>query len=147
MTCQEYGRNRRGEIEMFVTKLCARATVLAFVAMLVSCASAPDTGRVGPQDIRLEVDNGNYLDVVVFGLQDHTTTRIGSVTGLSSATFLIPDRLLVLGRIRILVDPVGSPVAYLTDEIMVNPGDVVELYVAGVIRMSSWSVRSGGGGS
>ena len=147
MTCHRPVRNRLGGTEMSVGKLCARVAILAFVATLVSCAAGPGTERVGPSDVRLEVDNQNYLDVVVFGLQDHTTTRIGSVTGLSSATFTIPHRLLVLGRVRLLVDPVGSPVAYLTDEVMVNPGDILELRVASVIRMSSWSVRSGGGGS
>lgn len=125
----------------------ARVALVALVSVLASCAGRSGPERLEAVEIRIEVDNANYLDVVVFGLQDHTATRIGTVSGLMSATFSIPHHLVVLGRVRILVDPVGSPVAYLTDEIMVNPGETIELRVAGRIRMSSWSVRGSGGAS
>lgn len=125
------------------------AAVLLAGALLSACAgrSAPSRfagGREAGQ-IRLEVDNRNYSDVVVFGLQGATAIRLGSVTGLTSKTLAVPDHLVVAGQLRLLVDPIGSAAAYLSDEIMVNPGDVVVLHVGSLIRQSSWLVRAGEG--
>ncbi len=102
-------------------------------------APAPD-GR-----ITVEVRNQHYLDVVVLGLLDGSATRLGTETGLMDGAFDVPAHVVVVGHVRLLVDPVGSAEAYLTDPIPVFPGDVVELRVASSIGMSSWSVRRGTG--
>lgn len=119
--------------------------VLVVAAVLSACAgrraSTPFAGGGEDYDIPVEVDNHNYLDIVVFAMQGEATNRLGSVTGLSSRSLTVPGQLVVAGRIRLLVDPVGSREAYLTEDIMVNPGDVVVLQVGSVIRQSSWSVR------
>lgn len=119
--------------------------VLVVAATLSACAgrsaSTPFADGGEDYDIPVEVDNHNYLDIVVFALQGEATTRLGSVSGLSSSSLNVPGQLVVLGRIRLLVDPVGSREAYLTEDIMVNPGDVVVLQVGSAIRQSSWSVR------
>lgn len=121
---------------------------MLFAALLLSaCAGrslpSPFGGGREAEDITLEVENRNYLDVVVFGMQDATAIRLGSVTGLTARTLSVPDHLVVAGQLRLLVDPVGSPEAYLSDDIMVNPGDVVVLHVGSVIRQSTWTIRAG----
>lgn len=130
------GRRRSAWIGLFVGSM-----------LLGACAGrgAPDPFEGGreAEEITVEVYNGNYLDVVVFGMQDGMALRLGSVTGLASSTLSVPSQLVVIGQIRLLVDPVGSPEAYLSDPIMVNPGDVVVLRVASRVQQSSWSVRSG----
>jgi hypothetical protein len=130
---------------MSVSNICnrtTRLTVLVGTLLLVTaCGARRGPDRAAADDFSVVVENQNYLDVVVFAFRDLSSTRLGSVSGLSSATLRIPGHLVVLGEIRLLVDPIGSPVAYLTDEIMVSPGDVITLRVASVVRMSSWSVR------
>lgn len=125
----------------YPTSLVAAALLVTIAPLVTACAGKKAPERIEPQTIQVEVDNGNFLDVVIFGLQDHHATRLGTVSGLMTSTLDVPDHLVVLGRIRILVDPIGSPEAYLTDDIMVSPGDVVRLRVGSMIRLSSWSVR------
>ena len=78
-------------------------------------------------EIALNVTNHNYLDVVVYVLHDGQQTRVGTVTGSSSATFYLPARLLGLGReIQLLGDPVGSPDYARTPTLVIQPGEYIE---------------------
>jgi len=119
----------------------AGIALLTLLALVSACGGRAARRSPTGEPVTVEVDNQNYLDVVVFALRDGTSARLGDVSGLMRGTFDVPDHLIVVGTVRLLVDPVGSPQAYLTDPILVSPGDIVELRVAGVIGMSSWSVR------
>jgi len=88
------------------------------------------------------VNNSNYLDVDVFAVRGTTRSRVGSVTGLSSATFSLPTHYAPDGSLQLLVDPIGSSATYLTDKIALGPGQHLELTVAAILRMSSYSVWS-----
>lgn len=106
---------------------------------------SPFGGQRSEEPIRLEIENGNYLDVTVYVMPDGASHRIGQVTGASSTTLVVPRSLVpASGRFRLLVSPIGSREAYLSEDILAMPGDVVQLRVASVLRMSSWSVRRDG---
>lgn len=96
----------------------------------------------GEEPVRLEVENHNYLDVVVFAMPDGIWRRLGTVTGTSTTTLEVPGAIASRASgFRLLVDPVGSQAAYLTEPIYASPGDIVVLQVGSVIRMSSWYLR------
>jgi len=88
------------------------------------------------------VNNSNYMDVDVFAVRGTTRARVGSVTGLSSATFRVPTHYAPDGSLQLLVDPIGSNATYVTDKIAVGPGQHLELTIAAILRMSSYSVWS-----
>ncbi|NIQ53638.1 MAG: hypothetical protein GWM92_09960, partial [Gemmatimonadetes bacterium] len=96
------------------------ASILASACAGRQPPSPFDAGR-GDGEIRVEVDNDNYLDVAVFAMHDQAATRLGTVSGLSSATLSVPGQWVVMGRLRLLVDPIGSAEAYLTEDIPVSP--------------------------
>lgn len=124
-----------------------RELIIAGLAGLVidTAACAPHHGSAAPpppEPVEVTVNNSNYLDVDVFAVRGTSRSRIGSVTGLSSATFLLPVHYAADGNLQLLVDPIGSNATYLTDKIAVNPGQHVELTVTAVLRMSSYAVWS-----
>jgi hypothetical protein len=105
-------------------------------------AESPFRPRPIEEPVTVEVDNGGYLDVVVYALPDGAWHRLGSVTGLASAAFVVPSVMATAGTgFRLLVDPIGSDDAYFTEVIRANPGDRVELHVQSLLSLSSWSVR------
>ena len=60
-------------------------------------------------EIALNVTNHNYLDVVIYILHDGQRTRVGMVTGSSSAVFFIPVRLLGMGHeLQLYGDAIGN---------------------------------------
>src|SRR6266705_5426653 len=74
-------------------------------------------------EIALSVTNHNYLDVVIYVLHDGQQTRVGTVTGSSSAMFYLPGRLLGQGReIRLLGDAIGNNAYATTDILVVQQG-------------------------
>jgi hypothetical protein len=119
--------------------------VILVVLVLGGCGGrsrSPFRAGGGDEAIRVEVRNDNFLDVTVYVLPDGVSHRIGDVTGSSSATLDVPARLIFAATsMRLLVNPIGSREAYLSEEIPVSPGDLIRLNVASQIRMSSWSVR------
>jgi len=124
-----------------------REIIIAGLAglMIDAAACAPHHGSPAaapPEPVELTVNNSNYLDVDVFAVRGTSRSRIGSVTGLSTATFLVPAQNAADGNLQLLVDPIGSSATYLTDKIAVSAGQHVELTVTAVLRMSSYSVWS-----
>jgi len=124
-----------------------REIIMAGLAGLMIDAAAcatrhPSAAAAPPEPVELTVNNSNYLDVDVFAVRGTSRARIGSVTGLSSATFLVPVHHAADGNLQLLVDPIGSNATYMTDKIAVSPGQHVELMVTAILRMSTYSVWS-----
>lgn len=119
--------------------------VLVVAALVSACGGRRGPAPFGESEreraITVEVDNGNYLDVVVYVLQGRSTARVGTVSGLTTTSLPVAGQLVALGRIRVMVDPIGSPGGYVTEEIPVNPGDVVVVRVGSELRQSSWFIR------
>ena len=124
-----------------------REWIVAAVAGLTIDAAACATNRassaVTPREqMIVTVNNSNYMDVDVFAVRGRTRTRVGSVMGLTTATFNVPAEIAPDGNLQLLIDPIGSNSTYTTETITVNPGQHVELTVAPVLRMSRFSVWS-----
>ena len=124
---------------MFV---CARsATSRLRLALLVALLAAPacflfnrghDANAARALDIpegeiALNVTNHNYLDVVIYVLHDGLQTRVGTVTGSSSAVFFLSAHLLGQGReIQLLGDAIGSDAYARTSILVVQRGQYIE---------------------
>jgi hypothetical protein len=92
-------------------------------------------------EIALSVTNHNYLDVVVYVLHDGVQTRVGTVTGSSSAVFFLPTRLLGVAReIRLLGDAIGNDAYASTEILVVQRGQYIEWTLETDLRRSSVGV-------
>lgn len=129
-----------------------RVLLSASVAFATACGggrqlNVPDF-RGSPsfrsEAIVLDVQNLNYADIVVYGSRGGSWQRLGDVTGNTSAVLEISENLTRGAPwLQLRVHAIGSPDSsdYYTDRISVPPGAMVQLRVAPVLRMSSWSVR------
>jgi len=92
-------------------------------------------------EIALSVTNHNYLDVVVYVRHDCVQTRVGTVTGSSSAVFFLPARLLGQAReIQLYGDAIGSDAFARTDILVVQRGQYIEWTLETDLRRSSVGV-------
>jgi hypothetical protein len=124
----------------------ARLSICATLAGLVigagACATNHGSGAAQPERVAITVKNTNWMDMDVFAVRGDTRARIGSVTGLTTATFRVPANFAPDGVLQFMVDPVGSNAPYVTDKITVSPGQRVELTIGSVLRMSNFAVWS-----
>jgi hypothetical protein len=78
-------------------------------------------------EIALSVTNHNYLDVVIYALHHGVQTRVGTVTGSSSALFFLPVRLLSQGReIQLYGDAIGNDTFARTESLIVQRGQYIQ---------------------
>jgi hypothetical protein len=104
-------------------------------------AAASPASNVPEGEIALSVTNHNYLDVVIYVLHDGLQTRVGTVTGSSSAVFFLPARLLGQAReIRLYGDAIGSDAYARTDILVVQRGQYIEWTLETDLRRSSVGV-------
>ena len=78
----------------------------------------------------VEVQNQGFSDMVIYAVNGGQRTRLGQVTGHSTRTFTIP-RNLVRGAtpIRFLADPIGGNRTPVSEEMTVQPDEVVTLTI------------------
>jgi hypothetical protein len=104
-------------------------------------AAAEAQQQASLADITLQVNNHNYLDVVVYVLHDGLRTRIGTVTGSSAEMFTLPPRLLGQGHeIQLYGDPIGSEDFAMTERLQVQAGQFIEWTLESDLRRSSVGV-------
>ena len=78
----------------------------------------------------LRVENQGFSDMVIYAVTGTQRVRLGLVTGNSTQSFTIPNYLIRgAGPIRFLADPVGGERTPVSEEISVQPGDVVGLTI------------------
>ena len=128
------------------TAVSASAAVMLALAS-VGCASA--RGSAAQQAIAeserptVTVTNNHWLDVAVYVLRGSSRYRVATVGGASTGTFrLTGDEGSGARPVRLMADPIGSSRPYVTEPIVVSPGQHIELRVATPISISTYSIRN-----
>lgn len=105
------------------------ATILMTLLMVGCASTAPEEDAAAPTFV--EVENRSTLDMTIHVLPEGgVQTRLGTVPGASTETLRIPSRLIFgATELRFQADPIGSPRAAVTRDIMVTPGDTVVLQI------------------
>ena len=100
------------------------------LVMLVACARAGDTGAEPQSLAQVRVENQGFTDMVIYAVNGGQRVRLGMATGNSTKTFSIPRYLTSgAGPIRFLADPVGGNRTPVSEEMSVQPGDIVTLTI------------------
>ena len=102
--------------------------------LLVACSTgSSEDGTPSPArgSATLEVQNRNFLDMTIYVVDGGQRQRLGVARGNATTSLTIPDRLIRGGAssLRFLCDPIGSQGLPVSEEIMVEPGDTVELVI------------------
>ena len=89
------------------------------------------------------VRNDNWLDVAIYVVRGTARFRIGTVGSTSSRTFRLTSEAVAAGNpLQILADPIGDSRGYVTDPVVLGPGQRLEITVANPISISSFSISS-----
>jgi hypothetical protein len=111
------------------------AGILTMSLLLAACHSARESDDGAPSPTRgsatLQVENRGFPDMTVYVLDGAQRQRLGVAPGLATTPFTIPDRLVRGGSatLRFYCDPIGGRGLPVSQEILVEPGDMVELLI------------------
>lgn len=98
-------------------------------------------GQLAPENsIALRVNNQNFLDMDVYAVSEGLATRLGSVTGNSSRTFVV-DPSLATTDFRIVATPIGGTGRASTGSIMPAAGQTVDFTIGSILRNSTVFIR------
>jgi hypothetical protein len=101
-------------------------------------ANAPEgtQGAVG-----LVVQNQNFYDMDLYVVSEGLATRVGDVTGNSSARFSLDPSFFPTSEIRIIATPVGGNGRASSGPLTVAPGQTITFTIGSVLRQSSATIR------
>lgn len=78
----------------------------------------------------LQVENRGFADMVIYAVSGSQRVRLGLANGNSTRAFTIPRTLLRgAGPLRFLADPIGGNRSPISEEMIVEPGDIVTLVI------------------
>jgi len=102
-----------------------------FAAAPASAATPTDTvtARDSTRTV-VEVRNQAFHDAVIYAVRDGFSYRLGIAVGNTTSKFTVP-RFMNHGlyAISFVIDPIGPRGYTRSDEIVVSPGDIVELTI------------------
>ena len=88
------------------------------------------TSQEAERPTTLRVRNQGFLDVNVYAVRGGQRVRLGTVTGNSTQVLRIPPFLLNgITPLRFVADPIGNQRTPTSDEIVVTPGDEVQIFI------------------
>ena len=98
-----------------------KVAVVALVAGGLSACSAREAQNgveSGEASVTVQVENQSFSDMTIYVYEGVQRVRLGSVPGVSSRTFRIPERLLFgISALRFQADPLGGGASPITSEI------------------------------
>jgi hypothetical protein len=113
---------------------CAASRPPTSPSPVPTTAAADSRGR-----IPVRIDNQNYSDMDVYLLSRGTRILVGSVTGLTRATLMLPTgSALTDGRVQLQADPLGAVAPIRTPQLLVSPGEQV-YWTIGADRADSYA--------
>ncbi|HEY3012070.1 MAG TPA: hypothetical protein VGJ36_04930 [Gemmatimonadales bacterium] len=78
----------------------------------------------------LQVENRSFADMVIYAVSGAQRIRLGLATGNSTKSFTIPSSLIRGATpLRFLADPIGGSRTPVSEEMIVQPGDIVSITI------------------
>jgi hypothetical protein len=102
--------------------------------MIVGACHKPKSSIIAPEQPKtyLHVRNGEFLDAVVYLVAGSQRVRLGIASSNRTTTFEIPSHLIFgATSLRFAVDPIGGKARPSTGDVVVDPGDDVEMRLDG----------------
>lgn len=110
-------------------------SLVACTALVVGChkrGEGDEANLPRPANMRtiVSVDNRAFLDMTIYVLDGTQRVRLGTANGSTVTHLTIPPHLVRGGApLRFICDPIGSDRTPISDEIVVEPGDNVSLFI------------------
>jgi len=114
----------------------ASAVLLLVTCLVSACLHQPQphtppavavAAAAAAAKVELQIANHNWSDMVIYVVRDGQPSRVGVATAASSASFMLPRRMLGQGgEIRLYGRPIGGRGEALSESVIVQPGQWVE---------------------
>jgi hypothetical protein len=119
-----------------------RIGLLAIVPSVFGCASSAGRSGEAPQaETVVEVTNRNWSTIHAYVLSGGRRLSLGLVTTFRTETFTLPPGSFSGSpRLRFLAVLIGSSRNYLSEDVLVEPGDFVEWVIEHDVAHSHVSV-------
>lgn len=125
------------------------AALTAVLAFAYGCASfgggsdeQPPRKDYRNNPVTVRVQNLNWQTVHVYAVAGGQSSSLGIVSSQSDETFEVPATILGSREfLRLAADPVGSRGGFLSEEILIRPGDRIEWTVKQPLVHSSVMVK------
>ena len=128
-----------------------RITAILLAAALAGCvvsARRPEgTESAGtaaePVKTEVRVTNHNWANITVYIVHAGArAVRLGLVTSMTTRTFTVPADVIGYGRnLYLLADPVGALAPFVSEQVEVRPGDLLDWRLENNLEQSALSVR------
>ncbi|HEX8394480.1 MAG TPA: hypothetical protein VF665_19190 [Longimicrobium sp.] len=123
-----------------------RSFVLLFAVLLGAggCGHNSEEGddpapRRGP--VRLVLANQNFADMNIYATEVGRRTRVGMVTGNSTATLAVSGSLFPTGQLNLIAVPIGGRGRASTGPLLVRGGETVYFTITPQLSTSYASVQ------
>jgi hypothetical protein len=121
-----------------------KSLVVVWAILVLLACGGKRQAAVAPaplEKIAVKVTNHHFLDVVVYAVCEGQRTRIGVASGSGSTRMNVPRRLLGPGQeVQLIGDAIGSEERAVTETIIVQPGQFIELLLESKLARSSVGV-------
>lgn len=105
-----------------------------------ACASTPASDTDEPPSF-VEVSNYNPLDVHVYVIVSGQRVSLGVVTTSNTQSYRLPRLAFSSRNVTFLAMPIGSPRTFVSDELLLQPGDTVVWTITDNLSQSVITVR------
>jgi hypothetical protein len=121
------------------------ALLAAFVLSLTTAGCHRGGFQNAPEGMQgavgLVVQNQNFYDMDVYVVSQGVATRIGDVTGNSTARFRLDPSFFPASELRVVATPVGGNGRAFSGPLNVAAGQTIVFTIASVLRQSSATIR------
>lgn len=89
----------------------------------------------------VHVANNNWQDIDVFAVRNGMKLRLGMVQSMGATDFRLPASFIEgAPNVQVYIHPIGSNGGYLSQAMLVNVGQRVDLHVENNLNLTSYSV-------
>jgi hypothetical protein len=115
----------------------ARSNFLLLLLIGLACAACSGANRErgalpapNAETVRVTVRNDAFWEANIYLLQGAARRRLGTVSGHSTGTFVLPRHLIIgVSELRFVVDFIGRRDGAVSETILAVPGDEIELTI------------------
>ncbi|HXD49952.1 MAG TPA: hypothetical protein VN600_14320 [Gemmatimonadaceae bacterium] len=125
-----------------------RVVVGLFAAMMTTMAATAcsrtgeEAGEVVPANaVGLTVRNNNYLDMDIYTVVNGVATRVGTVSGSTTRSFVLDPSVALQSGIRLIASPIGGNGRASSGSLVVAPGQTIEFDIGPILSNSSAFIR------
>ena len=106
---------------------------------VAGCRSGSPFQANGPTPsgaVTLDVRNDNFADMDVYVVSEGLASLVGTVNGMSKASFILDPTFFPSSDLRVVATPIGGNGRAASDRLIVPPGHTIDFTIGAVARES-----------